>query len=379
MAAYAEGLNILRNADAGKRKRDADAETAPMRNPEFYQYDAGPARDRGSLAPRQRDRLVAAGSHRRRAARRSRSLKDSRAACRIRAKGRWTLAAADRRRRAGAGAQRRAVRALRVARRSRLRRPGALRHAQAVRRARREEDGRELRWPDRCRSAAPLRCAGAVRRDGRPRPQDDLPGALRDGQAGRPRGPGGRRRLPEVEPGAAARARRRTASARRAGSTTPRRCSRLLSLLRYVSGDYNDPATFAALKQALGAARRPAHYLAIPPSLFAHGHRGARRRGPGRTARASSSRSRSAATWLPRASSTSVARAVFPEDSIFRIDHFLGEGSDHEHPLLPLRQLVPRADLEPQLRGQRADHAGRGFRRRTAAARSTKRPAACAM
>ncbi len=38
MAAYAEGLNILRNAGAGTRQRDADAETAPMRNPEFYQY-----------------------------------------------------------------------------------------------------------------------------------------------------------------------------------------------------------------------------------------------------------------------------------------------------------------------------------------------------
>ena len=39
MAAYAEGLNILRNADAGKRKREADAETAPLEHPEFYRYD----------------------------------------------------------------------------------------------------------------------------------------------------------------------------------------------------------------------------------------------------------------------------------------------------------------------------------------------------
>ncbi len=39
MAAYAEGLNILHNANAGKRSHDSDAETAPMRNPEFYQYD----------------------------------------------------------------------------------------------------------------------------------------------------------------------------------------------------------------------------------------------------------------------------------------------------------------------------------------------------
>jgi 6-phosphogluconate dehydrogenase len=39
MAAYAEGLNILRHANAGKRSQDHDAETAPMRDPEFYQYD----------------------------------------------------------------------------------------------------------------------------------------------------------------------------------------------------------------------------------------------------------------------------------------------------------------------------------------------------
>ena len=39
MAAYAEGLNILRNANAGKAQREADAETAPLEEPEYYQYD----------------------------------------------------------------------------------------------------------------------------------------------------------------------------------------------------------------------------------------------------------------------------------------------------------------------------------------------------
>jgi 6-phosphogluconate dehydrogenase len=39
MAAYAEGLNILKNANAGKVKREMDAETAPLENPEYYQYD----------------------------------------------------------------------------------------------------------------------------------------------------------------------------------------------------------------------------------------------------------------------------------------------------------------------------------------------------
>ena len=39
MASYAEGLNILRNANAGSVKREADAETAPLEQPEYYQYD----------------------------------------------------------------------------------------------------------------------------------------------------------------------------------------------------------------------------------------------------------------------------------------------------------------------------------------------------
>ena len=39
MAAYAEGLNILRNANAGRRLRDSDSETSPLRNPEYYRYN----------------------------------------------------------------------------------------------------------------------------------------------------------------------------------------------------------------------------------------------------------------------------------------------------------------------------------------------------
>ena len=54
MAAYAEGLNILHNADAGEHQRDADAETAPLTDPEFYRYDIDVAevaevRRRGSV------------------------------------------------------------------------------------------------------------------------------------------------------------------------------------------------------------------------------------------------------------------------------------------------------------------------------------------
>ena len=49
----------------------------------------------------------------------------------------------------------------------------------------------------------------------------------------------------------------------------PGALDRLLSLMTYVSGNYNNPATFTAIKTALASAKRPAYYLAIPQSLFA--------------------------------------------------------------------------------------------------------------
>ena len=69
-----------------------------------------------------------------------------------------------------------------------------------------------------------------------------------------------------------ARARQSIEHAAAAGATTETGDSgvldRLLSLLHYVSGDYNSAATYTALDLALGTAKRPLHYLAIPPSLF---------------------------------------------------------------------------------------------------------------
>src|SRR6202042_2812917 len=52
------------------------------------------------------------------------------------------------------------------------------------------------------------------------------------------------------------------------GGLDPAAWEKLSALLRYVDGDYVDPAPFPALRKELGAAHRPAHYLAIPPSLF---------------------------------------------------------------------------------------------------------------
>jgi glucose-6-phosphate 1-dehydrogenase len=112
---------------------------------------------------------------------------------------------------------------------------------------------------------------------------------------------------------------------RRSGRIDDRQALRhLLSVLRYVSGDYNDPGTFKALKKALGDSRRPAHYLAIPPALFATVIKGLGAAGLADRARVivekPFGRNLASARELNR-----IARSVFPEDSIFRIDHFLAK------------------------------------------------------
>ncbi len=116
-----------------------------------------------------------------------------------------------------------------------------------------------------------------------------------------------------------------TDSIKRSGRIDNKRAfQHLLSLLNYVSGDYNDSNTFAAIKAALGKARRPAHYLAIPPSLFETVIKGLGAAKLAENARVivekPFGRDLASARALNRA-----ARAVFPEDSIFRIDHFLGK------------------------------------------------------
>jgi len=116
-----------------------------------------------------------------------------------------------------------------------------------------------------------------------------------------------------------------TDSIRRSGGVDKRRAlQRLLSRFSYVSGDYEDPETFAAIKRSLNGARRPAHYLAIPPMLFATVIQAIGAAGLADGARVivekPFGRDLASARKLNR-----VARAVFAEDSIFRIDHFLGK------------------------------------------------------
>src|SRR5580658_4025279 len=110
------------------------------------------------------------------------------------------------------------------------------------------------------------------------------------------------------------------------GIDNKRAFQHLLALLSYVSGDYNDPKTFTAIKQALGKARRPAHYLAIPPSMFETVIENLSKSGLAKDARVIVEKPFGRDLASARALNQ-VARAAFPEDSIFRIDHFLGKES----------------------------------------------------
>ena len=100
--------------------------------------------------------------------------------------------------------------------------------------------------------------------------------------------------------------------------------AQLLSSLHYVSGNYQEGATFDALKAALGSAQRPAHYLAIPPALFPAVIDGLGRAGLSTHARVivekPFGRDLASARDLNR-----IALTAFAEDAIFRIDHFLGK------------------------------------------------------
>jgi glucose-6-phosphate 1-dehydrogenase len=100
--------------------------------------------------------------------------------------------------------------------------------------------------------------------------------------------------------------------------------AKLRAQLRYVCGDYNDPATYGRLRQALGGAARPLHYLAVPPSLFATVVRGLAKAGCAKGARVivekPFGRDLASAQALNR-----TLHEVFPEPAVFRIDHFLGK------------------------------------------------------
>src|SRR5262249_17488644 len=103
---------------------------------------------------------------------------------------------------------------------------------------------------------------------------------------------------------------------------------KLQGLLRYVDGDYNDPATFQALCRQLGSAERPAFYLAIPPAAFGTVVE--------QLSRAHSTRNARVIIEKPFGRDLNSARDLnqillrtFAENTIFRIDHYLGKQPVH--------------------------------------------------
>ena len=141
-----------------------------------------------------------------------------------------------------------------------------------------------------------------------------------------------RGRLPEIVVGVARGgvtrealiARLRESLAQHDEATDPEALRRLEARLQLIDGDYRDDATFVALRKALDGARRPCHYLAIPPSLFATVAAKLGSSGCAANARVvvekPLGRDLSSAQTINRA-----LQQVVAEKSIYRIDHFLGK------------------------------------------------------
>jgi glucose-6-phosphate 1-dehydrogenase len=109
------------------------------------------------------------------------------------------------------------------------------------------------------------------------------------------------------------------------GGVDPVAFPKLASLLRHAWGDYEDPGTFARLHQTLGQAKHPLYYLAIPPSLFPVLIRNLADSGCG-TAGARIVVEKPFGRDLKSARDlNAIIHRAFPEESVFRIDHYLGK------------------------------------------------------
>lgn len=108
------------------------------------------------------------------------------------------------------------------------------------------------------------------------------------------------------------------------GAFDPDAFGRLVELLHYVDGDYNDPATFAQLKVELGGAQRPTHYLAVPPSMFPAVVKHLAVAGCSQGARVVVEKPFGRDLESAQALNATLHEA-FEERSIFRIDHYLGK------------------------------------------------------
>ena len=145
--------------------------------------------------------------------------------------------------------------------------------------------------------------------------------------------------------------------------------------LTYIDGDYGDAATFNQLSARRSATVcRPVHYLAIPPRLFGLVLQQLSRSGAARSGRVivekPFGRDLTTARELNR-----VIHETFDESDVYPDRSLSGKERGSEPPLLPFRQRVRGADLEPAVRRGRADHDGGGLRRRWSRISSTTRRA----
>ncbi len=115
-------------------------------------------------------------------------------------------------------------------------------------------------------------------------------------------------------------------SVEHAGGKDPEGFEKLMSVLRYIDGDYADPETFRQLRRELGAAKHPLHYLAIPPELFGEVVKQLKAAGCAEGARVvvekPFGRDLDSARKL-----NATLHTAFQDDDIFRIDHYLGKNA----------------------------------------------------
>src|SRR5437660_1947260 len=120
------------------------------------------------------------------------------------------------------------------------------------------------------------------------------------------------------------RARARDSLAQYGGGVDEAAFAKLVQLLQYIDGDYQDPSTYQRLQKALGSAARSLHYLAIPASLFETVIEGLRKVGCTNNARVIVEKPFGRDLASAR-SLNATLHAAFPESDIFRIDHYLGK------------------------------------------------------